>query len=69
MTSDTAQVEEYPAVQSFDDLNLREELLRGIYSYGFEVPSAIQRAPSALSLMVETQSPKHNLVPERQVLL
>jgi len=43
MTSDTAQVEEYPAVQSFDDLNLREELLRGIYSYGFEVPSAIQQ--------------------------
>merc|ERR1711937_451932 len=30
-------------LQSFDDLNIREELLRGIYSYGFEVPSAIQQ--------------------------
>lgn len=30
-------------VGSFDDMNLREELLRGIYSYGFEKPSAIQQ--------------------------
>jgi len=28
---------------SFDDLNLRENLLRGIYAYGFEKPSAIQQ--------------------------
>jgi len=28
---------------SFDDMNLREELLRGIYAYGFEKPSAIQQ--------------------------
>jgi translation initiation factor 4A len=27
---------------SFDDMNLREELLRGIYNLGFEKPSAIQ---------------------------
>ena len=27
---------------SFDDLNLNENLLRGIYSYGFENPSTIQ---------------------------
>jgi translation initiation factor 4A len=27
---------------SFDDLNLKENLLRGIYSYGFENPSQIQ---------------------------
>ena len=27
---------------SFEDLSLKESLLRGIYSYGFEVPSAIQ---------------------------
>ena len=27
---------------SFEDLSLKENLLRGIYSYGFEVPSAIQ---------------------------
>ncbi|KAH3812401.1 eukaryotic initiation factor 4A-I-like [Dreissena polymorpha] len=29
-------------VDNFDDMNLREELLRGIYAYGFEKPSAIQ---------------------------
>jgi len=39
----TAETQEYPTVQSFDDLDIREELLRGIYSYGFEVPSAIQQ--------------------------
>lgn len=30
-------------VDSFDDLGLDENLLRGIYSYGFEKPSAIQQ--------------------------
>ena len=30
-------------IEKFDDLNLREELLRGIYGYGFEKPSAIQQ--------------------------
>merc|ERR1712130_868755 len=29
--------------ENFDDMNLREELLRGIYAYGFEKPSAIQQ--------------------------
>jgi len=29
--------------ESFDDMNLRETLLRGIYAYGFEKPSAIQQ--------------------------
>ncbi|KAB7495527.1 Eukaryotic initiation factor 4A-II [Armadillidium nasatum] len=28
---------------SFDDMNLNEALLRGIYAYGFEKPSAIQQ--------------------------
>jgi len=30
-------------VESFDDMGLRDELLRGIYAYGFEKPSAIQQ--------------------------
>merc|ERR1712137_190185 len=30
-------------VDNFDDMNLCEELLRGIYAYGFEKPSAIQQ--------------------------
>lgn len=29
--------------ESFDDMKLKEELLRGIYAYGFEKPSAIQQ--------------------------
>jgi len=29
--------------ETFDDMNLREKLLRGIYAYGFEKPSAIQQ--------------------------
>ena len=28
--------------ESFDDMGLHENLLRGIYAYGFEKPSAIQ---------------------------
>jgi translation initiation factor 4A len=31
------------AIQSFDDMGLPMELLRGIYAYGFEKPSAIQQ--------------------------
>lgn len=30
-------------VDSFDELHLREELLRGIYGYGFTRPSPIQQ--------------------------
>ena len=30
-------------VTSFDDMGLREEVLRGIYSFGFEKPSMIQQ--------------------------
>ncbi len=30
-------------VTNFDAMNLREELLRGVYSFGFEKPSAIQQ--------------------------
>mmetsp|Transcript_70692 Transcript_70692/g.153509 ORF Transcript_70692/g.153509 Transcript_70692/m.153509 type:complete len:392 (+) Transcript_70692:115-1290(+) len=35
--------DEYPVFESFDDYELDENLLRGIYSYGFEKPSAIQQ--------------------------
>jgi superfamily II DNA/RNA helicase len=30
-------------IDNFDNMGLREELLRGIYSYGFEKPSTIQQ--------------------------
>jgi len=31
------------AIETFDAMDIPEELLRGIYSYGFEKPSAIQQ--------------------------
>jgi len=36
-------INEFPPVQSWDDYNLKSELLRGIYAYGFENPSEIQK--------------------------
>ena len=30
-------------IQKWDDMNLKEQLLRGIYAYGFEVPSEVQK--------------------------
>ena len=30
-------------VTSFDDMGIRAELLKGVYAYGFEKPSAIQQ--------------------------
>lgn len=30
-------------IESFDDMGLREDLLRGIYAYGYEKPSRIQQ--------------------------
>ena len=33
----------HETVENFDELNLRDEVLRGIYQYGFERPSAIQQ--------------------------
>jgi len=35
--------EKFPVCKSFDDMHLKDELLRGIYAYGFESPSAIQQ--------------------------
>ncbi|KAG8961459.1 RNA helicase, partial [Tulasnella sp. 419] len=35
--------EQVKVVSTFDQLGLKEDLLRGIYAYGFEKPSAIQQ--------------------------
>jgi len=35
--------DEYPTYESFDDMHLQDNVLRGIYSFGFEKPSAIQQ--------------------------
>lgn len=37
------QTDTEEVIDKFDDMNLREDLLRGIYAYGFEKPSAIQQ--------------------------
>lgn len=34
---------EEPTINTWDDLNLKDDLLRGIYAYGFESPSDIQK--------------------------
>jgi len=36
-------LQNFERVDTFDNMGLREELLRGIYSYGFERPSVIQQ--------------------------
>jgi len=36
-------VDEYPIIQTWDEYNIKSELLRGIYAYGFENPSEIQK--------------------------
>ncbi|PRP78467.1 hypothetical protein PROFUN_13644 [Planoprotostelium fungivorum] len=43
--ADSAQEFEFSGetADNFDNMNLREELLRGVYAYGFERPSAIQQ--------------------------
>jgi translation initiation factor 4A len=47
-------------VESFDDLDLKNELLRGIYGYGFEKPSAIQQR--AILPCIE----KHDVIAQAQ---
>ena len=44
-TPDSTKTEgnEYCVAESFEDMNLPESLLRGIYSYGLEKPSTIQQ--------------------------
>ena len=39
------------SVESFDEMNLREDLLRGVYGYGFEKPSVVQQR--AIQILVK----------------
>ena len=48
--SDTNKVQQEEARDTFDTLELKMELLRGIYNYGFEIPSRIQRM--AIPIMI-----------------
>lgn len=42
-STDAAAEEKVESIASFDDMHLKENLLRGIYGYGMEQPSAIQQ--------------------------
>jgi translation initiation factor 4A len=42
-TTDTMESTDLPMVDSFDDMGLEDDLIRGIYSFGFETPSKIQQ--------------------------
>jgi translation initiation factor 4A len=39
---ETSSAAEFPPCKTFDEMGLNENLLRGVYSYGFEKPSPIQ---------------------------
>lgn len=41
MVIDTS--EKIQIINSFDELGLNEQLLRGVYAYGFDKPSAVQQ--------------------------
>jgi translation initiation factor 4A len=41
-TAESSALAEFPACTTFDEMGLNENILRGIYGYGFEKPSAIQ---------------------------
>lgn len=54
-------------VENFDEMNLKEELLRGIYAYGFEKPSAIQQRAilpciRGLDVIAQAQSGKKEIL-------
>jgi translation initiation factor 4A len=42
-TTTTIESNYHEVIESFDNMKLKDNLLRGIYSYGFEKPSAIQQ--------------------------
>lgn len=42
-SNESKELQELQIYESFDDMDLNDELVRGIYSYGFEKPSKIQK--------------------------
>jgi translation initiation factor 4A len=61
-------------VDNFDAMNLKDKLLRGIYAYGFEKPSAIQQRAivpciRGLDVIAQAQSGEFGSVMWRQNLI
>lgn len=60
-TSDNKEkIPEIKYVENFDSMNLKENLLRGIFAYGFETPSKIQQC------CIPIISQKHDLIAQSQ---
>ena len=55
MASENIEKNNIKVISSWEDsvLNLKDNLLRGIYSYGFEKPSSIQKKALLPLFMVE----------------
>ena len=58
----TTEIKDYNDIESstFEDLNLKDTLLRGIYSCGYEVPSSIQK--KAILPVID----KHDVIAQAQ---
>lgn len=41
--NETTKTKQYKEISSWEELDVKTSLLRGIYSYGFENPSPIQK--------------------------
>lgn len=55
--------DELPIAETFDDMNLSEDLLRGIYGYGFEQPTLIQKQAILLGI---TKGKKRDIIAQSQ---
>ena len=55
--------------ESFDQMNLHEPLLRGIYSFGFERPSAIQQRAIKPCIMGESETSIDHGISDEKILL
>ena len=48
---ETIETNSTETIDKFDNMDLREPLLRGIFSFGFELPTAIQRRAIKLCIL------------------
>lgn len=53
-------------IENWDDLNIKTDLLRGIYAYGYEKPSEIQKKRFPILYPRRIQLRRHNLEWEKQ---
>jgi hypothetical protein len=66
-TEESSEKKEY-VIENWDDFDIKNDLLRGIYSMGFEKPSPIQKKPLNLLLWGKILSDRPNPVQEKPEL-